>query len=294
MERMSEQAERMNATRETYPAGVPCWVDTAQPDVDAATDFYGGLFGWDFEERTPPGSDTRYLVARIRGLAVAGIGTKDNESPTAWNTYVAVESADASVGKVNAAGGSVVAEPFDVGDDGRMAVAADRSGAVFCIWEARDFAGAQLVNEPGTWSFNELNTRDRDAAIAFYGEVFGWETAPEDDGMSFWRRPGYGKFLDEINPGTLARAEEMGAPEGFPDAVGWLVTMGDDRFPPDVPPHWSTSFAVADADTTAARARELGGEVLMQPMDAPWVRFTILRDPQGATFTASQFVPPEN
>jgi predicted enzyme related to lactoylglutathione lyase len=85
----------------------------------------------------------------------------------------------------------------------------------------------------------------------------------------------------------------MGAPEGFADAIGWLVEMTDDRFPAETPPHWSTSFAVADADATAKRAQELGGEVLLEPTDAPWVRFTVLRDPQGATFTASQFVPPE-
>ena len=290
----------MGATRETYPAGVPCWVDTDQPDVEAAKEFYGALFEWEFDERTPDGTDERYFVAQIRGLDVAGVGTKmdGDTTPTVWNTYIAVDSADSTAAKVKEAGGTVLMDPFDVGDAGRMAVVADRSGAVFCVWEARETPGAALVNEPNSWSFNELNTRDPEQARSFYGDVFGWEASkPEDgeeDGMVFWRRPGYGEFLDAINPGTLAQAEEMGAPEGFPDAVGWLMTITDDRFPPETPPHWSTSFAIASADATAKRAAELGGTVLVEPMDAPWVRFTVVRDPQGAIFTASQFVPPES
>ena len=290
----------MNATRETYPAGVPCWVDTDQPDVEAAKDFYGGLFGWEFDERTPDGGDLRYFVARVRDLDVCGVGTKmpDDASPTAWNTYVAVESADDAAAHAGQAGGKVVMDPFAVGDAGRMAVLADREGAVFCVWEAGATAGAELVNEPNTWSFNDLASRDPDSAIAFYREMFGWVTsergADGDEGLRFWRRPGYGEFLDRINPGTLARAEEMGAPEGFPDAVGWLMEMTDEQFPPEAPPHWGTSFAIADADATAARAQELGATLLVEPMDAPWVRFTVIRDPQGAMFQAAQFVPPES
>jgi predicted enzyme related to lactoylglutathione lyase len=290
----------VNATRETYPAGVPCWVDTDQPDVEAALEFYGGLFEWEFDERTPDGTDLRYFAAQVRGHDVAGVGTKadGDTTPTAWNFYVAVESADSTAAKISAAGGDVVMDPFDVGDAGRMAVVADRSGAVFCVWEAKATPGAALVNEPNTWSFNELQTREPEEARSFYGEVFGWETSKRDpgdpEGMVFWRQPGYGEFLDQINPGTLARAEEMGAPEGFPDAIGWLMTMTDDRFGADTPTHWTTSFAIASADATAERAAELGATVLVEPTDAPWVRFVILRDPQGATFTASQFVPPES
>ena len=290
----------MNAPRETYPAGVPCWVDTDQPDVDAAKEFYGGLFEWQFDERTPAGADERYFVAQRDGLDVAGVGTKmdDDSSPTAWNTYIAVESADDAAAKAFAAGGKVVMGPFDVGDAGRMAVLADREGAVFCVWEAGATAGAQLVNEPNSWSFNDLASRDPESAIGFYGELFGWEIegrgAAGDEGLRFWRRPGYGEFLDQLNPGTLARAEEMGAPEGFPDAVGWLMEMTDEQFPPEAPSHWGTSFAIADADATAERAQELGATLVVEPMDAPWVRFAVIRDPQGALFQASQFVPPEN
>jgi predicted enzyme related to lactoylglutathione lyase len=282
----------MNATRETYPAGVPCWVDTDQPDVDAAKDFYGGLFGWEFDERTPPGAEERYYVAQLDGKDVGGVGTKmkGDDSPVAWNLYVAVENAGDAAAKAKAAGGSVVMDAFDVGEAGRMAVIADRESAVFCVWQAGANAGAALVNEPGAWSFNDLTSRNPDEARAFYGELFGWETSePDPDtGMCFWRRPGYGEFLDELNPGTLARAEEMGAPDGFPDAVAWLMPSADDR------PHWGTSLAVADADATASRAKELGGTVLVEPTDAPWVRFCIVQDPQGAIFQAAQFVPPEN
>ena len=189
----------MNAKRETYPAGVPCWVDTDQPDVDAAKDFYAGLFGWRFDERTPAGAERRYYVAQLQGLSVAGVGTKPegDSSPTAWNTYIAVASADAATAKARAAGGSVVIDPFDVGDAGRMAVLADREGAMFCVWEARETAGAELVNEPGTWSFNDLASRDPDSALDFYGELFGWENSGRGE-----RR---GRRLQLLAPARLRR-----------------------------------------------------------------------------------------
>jgi predicted enzyme related to lactoylglutathione lyase len=283
--------------RDGYMPGVPCWLDTLQPDPDAAVTFYGNLFGWQFQERTPAGSPERYFVAQLRGRDVAGIGTQSRDAPArpAWTTYIWVDSADAAAAKVKAAGGSVLMDPFDVAGAGRMAVVSDPSGAAFCVWQAREHKGAQLVNEPGTWNFSELNTRDPEGAKAFYGTVFGWEATaiPMDGGeTSMWRVPGYGDFLARRDPDLRERQADVGAPEGFEDAVAWLVPMTGDQLPDDTPPHWSVTFAVDDADAVADRAAKLGGKVLVPPFDAPWVRMAIIRDPQGAVFTASKFTPP--
>jgi predicted enzyme related to lactoylglutathione lyase len=280
--------------RDGYPAGVPCWVDTEQADPAAAAAFYGGLLGWDFVEPTPPGSPQRYFIAQLRGRDVAGIGSQPEGRPPApaWNTYVRVDSADAAAARARDAGGTVLTEPFDVADAGRMSALADPSGAAFRVWEPRARKGAQLVNEPGTWNFSELNTRDIEGAKAFYGALFGWEARMMDMGGGFFRMPGYGDFLEQLNPGTRARMADVGAPEGFEDAVAWLVPMTGDQFPDDAAPHWSITFAVDDADAIAGRAGELGGELLVPPMDAPWVRMSVISDPAGAAFTASKFVPP--
>jgi uncharacterized protein len=280
--------------RDGYPVGVPCWVDTAQPDPEAAVRFYSGLFGWEFEDTMPADSPGRYFVARLRGRDVAAVGSQPEGMPTAWNMYVCVESADETAAKAKDAGGSVLMEPFDVGDSGRMAVLADPEGAAFCVWEARSFKGAQLVNEHATWNFNELNTRDPGRAQTFYRAVFGWEATTivtGNGGFTMWRRPGYGDFLAERDPALRERQAAGGAPEGFEDAVAWLIPMTDGQFPEDTPAHWSTTFAVDDADTVAEQAEKLGGKVLAPPFDAPWVRMTVLSDPQGAVFTASKFVP---
>jgi predicted enzyme related to lactoylglutathione lyase len=281
--------------RDGYPAGVPCWVDSPQPDPAAAVAFYRDLFGWEFDDRTPPGTEQWYFVGQLNGRDVAGIGAQPEGAPATpmWNTYVWVDSADEAAEKVKAAGGEVVREPFDVPGAGRMGVFADPEGATFCVWKAKEWRGAQTVNEPGTWNFSELNSRDPEGAKAFYGSVFGWELSGLDTGDGgFWRMPGYGDFLEQLDPGMRERMAEVSAPEGFEDAVAWLAPMTSDKFGDDTPPHWSITFAVDDADAIADRAAQLGGKVLAPPVDAPWVRMAVLSDPQGATFTASKFTPP--
>jgi predicted enzyme related to lactoylglutathione lyase len=277
--------------RNEYPAGVPCWVDTSQPDPKAAADFYGGLFGWKLENVMPPDSDAEYFIAEINGGQAAGVGSIPEGLPemAMWNTYVAVESADETASKVKEAGGSVLMEPFDIGDSGRMAVFADPEGAAICVWQAKDMIGATVVNEHGTVNFNDLNTRDVDGAKAFYGAVFGWTTLDLGGGVEMWTLPGYGDHLERDNPDMRKNMEEMGGPKGFEDVVANLNPIPDDQ--PDTPAHWGVTFAVDDADAAASKATELGGEVLAPPMDLPWVRMTVLRDPQGATFVASKFVP---
>jgi uncharacterized protein len=282
--------------RSEYPPGVPCWIDTAQPDPEAATRFYGGLFGWEFEDQMPSDAPGNYFMARLDGRDVAAVGSQPDGAPPTpvWNTYVAVDSADDAATKITNAGGSTLAEPFDIFDAGRMGVFSDPSGAVLSVWQAKQHIGAQLVNEPGTWNFSDLNTRDVDGAEAFYGAVFGWVAKSFGaGGMEFpmFCLPGYGDFLEKSDPDLRARLGEMNGPTGFEDVVAGLVAMTSEQFPDDVPPYWSVTFAVDDTDAIAARAGELGGTVIVPPFDAGPTRVAILSDPQGAVFTASRFDP---
>jgi predicted enzyme related to lactoylglutathione lyase len=274
--------------REGYIPGVPCWVDTSQPDPEAALPFYRGLFGWEFEDVMPDGSEGQYFIGRIRGGDVAAVGSVPPGAPPAamWNTYIWVASADEAAAKARDAGGGVMIEPFDVMEWGRMAVVTDPEGAAFCVWQAKNHKGAKIVNEHGSLNFNGLATRDAEGAEAFYGAVFGWKLLALPTG-SMWALPGYGEHLEERSPGLREQMAAMGAPEGFIDVVAALNPIADGS---DAPAHWSVTFAVDDADATAAKASELGGELVAGPFDAPWTRMAVIKDPGGATFIASQFV----
>lgn len=256
--------------RDGYPPGVPCWVDTSQPDPEAAVGFYGELFGWEFEDRMPAGSPGRYFVAQLRGRDVAAVGSQPDAAPPTpvWNTYIWVDSADDAAAKVREAGGSILVEPFDVLDAGRMGVFSDPAGAVFCVWQANKHKGTQLVNEPGTWSWSDLNTRDPEGSKAFYAAVFGWEANHVELGFCeswMWRVPGYAKVLEVNDPGLRRRQAEVGAPEGFEDCVAWMVAMTREQFPEDVPPHWSVTFAVDDTDAIADKARSSAARSWCRP-----------------------------
>ena len=277
--------------RETYPPGVTCFIDTEREDVDATAAFYGGLLGWSFEDVSPPGA------AAVRdGQRRWADGGRDRRAVRGhlgpvWNTYVSVPDADAMVAKVEAAGGTVVAAPFDIGPAGRMAVFADPEGARFRVWQPGNMAGVQLVNAPGSWNWSDLETRDIEAAKAFYGAVFDWEFGEVDLGQgpnAMIRVPGYGEHLDALTPGTLESHKSMGAPDGFSDAVGWMQPPARENGGA----RWVVTFSVADADETAARAKELGGTVLAEPFDVPYVRMAVVRDPDGETFVIGQFKPP--
>jgi predicted enzyme related to lactoylglutathione lyase len=272
--------------RDGYIPGVPCWIDTTHPDPDAAVDFYGGLFGWEFEDVMPAGSQAKYFIARIRGGDVAGIGAVPPDAPptAAWNTYVQVANADETAARVTAAGGATVTEAFDVMDAGRMATFTDPEGAVFSVWQPKEHKGARVINEHGALNFNGLATGDLEAAKAFYGSVFGWRVLSVGANYQAWALSAYGDYLEQLQPGSRQRTAEMGAP-GFEDVVASIEPLQ-----PGVPAHWSVTFMVDGADEIAHKATQLGGEVLIAPFDAPWVRMTVLSDPQGATFVASQFV----
>jgi predicted enzyme related to lactoylglutathione lyase len=276
--------------QDRYIAGVPCWVDTTQPDPAGAAAFYGGLFGWELEDAMPPDAPGSYFMASLRGAEVAAVSSAmgDAPAPASWNTYIWVDDADATAARVREAGGAVLSEPFDVMDAGRMAVFADPAGAVFCVWQAGRHRGAGVVNEPGSLNFNVLHTRDLAAAGRFYGAVFGWEVL-DVNGSPMWALPAYGDFLERRTPGTRERMAEMGAPARFEEVVAAAAEIPGDQA--DVPEHWAVTFGAEDADAVAARASELGGRVVVPPVDGPWVRMTVIADPAGATFTASQFVP---
>jgi uncharacterized protein len=291
--------------RDGYIPGVPCWVDASEPDPEAAAGFYGGLFGWEFEDAMPRSSEGNYFIARAEATGwslfdssggaragdVAAIGSIPEGAPpmAMWNTYFWVDSADEAASKVRDAGGAVVMEPFDFLAASRVAVLTDPEGAAFCVWEAREHKGAGLVNDPGSLNFNGLATRDVDGARTFYGSVFGWETLDMGGGLQMWTLSGYGDYLEGYHPQLRQQMAEAGAPERFEDVVATINPIAEDQ--PDTPSHWSVTFATDDADATAARATELGGTVIVPPFDAPWVRMTVIADPQGATFIASKFTP---
>jgi predicted enzyme related to lactoylglutathione lyase len=274
-----------NAPIRTYPHGVPCWVDTEQPDVDAAVEFYRGLFGWTFEDAMPPGAPSRYVIAKLGGRdagAIAGPG----EGLPSWSTYVAVDDADATVKRLAAGGAAVRSAPADAGEGGRGAILTDPEGAEFRIWQPRRRVGVQATNVPGGWNFSDLHTRDAKAAIAFYAEAFGWEF--DDLGFATMiRRPGYGDHLEAtIDPGIRARQAGATAPPGFADAIAWLAAAAEGESA-----NWHVTFTVEDRDQAVADAERLGANVLSQE-DSYWTRSALVRDPQGAVFTASQFTPP--
>ena len=274
--------------QDRYIPGVPCWIDTNRTDPQAAVAFYRGLFDWDVEDVMPPEAPGHYFTARLHGGDVAAIGSQPPGAPPApaWNTYVWVQDADETTKLATEAGGRVVLEPTDVGDAGRMAVLADPQGAEFSVWQARRHRGATVVNEPGSLNFNELHTNELEAAARFYGAVFGWDLIPSGDGHA-WALPAYGDFLEARTPGMQQSMKEMGAPDRFWEVVANASTITD-----GAAPHWGVTFGVADTDAVAARAVELGGHVVVPTFDAPWVRMAVIADPDGAQFTASQFVPP--
>jgi predicted enzyme related to lactoylglutathione lyase len=247
----------------SYAPGTPCWIDLGTPDQDAAGEFYGGLFGWELREDENAEQTGGYRTAQLDGRAIGGVMKLIMEGqPPAWLNYICVEDADATVAKAREAGATVHAEPMSVLDYGRMAVLADPTGAAFGIWQPGIHIGADLVGEPGAMSWNELNTRDPEAAKSFYGDVFGWSFEEQEF-------EGTGTYT-AINLGE--------------DTIGGLIDITD-RAPAEVPAHWLVYFAVEDADATVAQAKEQGGEVPVGPFDIAEVgRIAVLKDPFGAIF----------
>ncbi len=242
-----------------YAPGTPSWVDIGVPDIAAAASFYSGLFGWETQDMGEEAG--HYTMCLLRGKPVAAIGPAMNPGPPAWMTYITVADVDETAAAITAAGGTVVVPPMDVMTAGRMAVASDPTGAFFSIWQAGESIGAEIVNEPGTLCWNELSTRDVDAALAFYETVFG---------LVAQRSPEYNEFKlgDAIVGGCMQMPAEM---------------------PAEVPANWLAYFAVADLESAQARATELGATKVFGPMDAGDTgRFCIFTDPMAAAFAMIQ------
>lgn len=277
---MNQQSPQHHSPQRHYPHGVPSWVDTEQADPDAASRFYRELFGWELHDAVPPGAPGSYLIATLDGQDAAAIAP--GEGDAAWNTYIACDDADATAAAVREAGGTVIAAPQDAGPGGRAATCADPQGAVFRLWQARRRLGAQVANSPGAWNFSNLHTDDP-SVLAFYSTVFGWQHDPAL-GAGMIRVPGYGDHLAAtIDPGIHER--QAFAPPGFADVVAGLAVT-DDR------PGWHVVFTVADRDDSVALAERLGA-VTLSSADTEWTREALIRDPQGAELTLSQFLPPD-
>jgi uncharacterized protein len=276
----------MNVPR-TYPEGVTCWVDIEEADVEEAARFYGVVFGWTFIETEPK---RRYLIARLDGQDAAGIGRLSEPDNSvgrfpAWNTYVSVEDIDQATARVVAAGGRITEQPSDLAEAALTASCVDTEGIPFRLWQATKRSGVQAANIPGAWNFSDLHTADPEASIAFYTRVFGWKF--DDIGFATMiRKLGYGDHLAATtDPGIHERQSGDQVPPGFADAFGWLIAAQEAQ-----QPHWHVTFTVADRDESAEAAEQLGASVL-STTDSDWTRDALIRDPQGAIFTLSQYSP---
>lgn len=250
----------------SYKSGIPCWVDLGTTDITAASKFYGELFGWSFIDSGPDGGG--YLRATLGDKTVAGLGIATNaDMPPYWTTYIAVDDTDLTAKAIEGAGGSIVVQPFDVLDVGRMAVVTDNVGATFSLWQAGKHIGAEIVNEPGSLSWNELMTRDPQKAKGFYPTVFGWEARDQTEPKA------YTEWLIDERP------------------VAGMLPIGPEM-PEAVPTCWNTYFAVDDCDAAVEAVTRLGGSVQMSARDIEPGRFAVVSDPQGAMFNVIKLNKP--
>ncbi len=253
--------------RTSYTPGTPCWVElSGTPDIEVSESFYRELFGWEMPELPNSAELGGYRRAKKGGKDVAGVSPQMQDGqPTVWGTYVSVEDAAATLAKATEAGGEPITQPMDVVGLGTMAVFTDPTGAVCGIWQPGTFAGAELVNEPGAFAWNELGTRDPDAAKSFYGTVFGWDVEDHDMGEM----------------GTYTEWKQGDA------SIGGMMDVSG-RLPDEIPAHWLVYFAVENTDAAVETAKSSGGGVSFGPIDIPAGRFAIVTDPHGAAFAVIQ------
>ena len=260
---------RMQETAQ-YGPGTFCWVELGTTDAAAAKKFYSELFGWGMTDN-PMGPDMVYTMLKLDGKDVGGLYQMQSEMqgvPSHWLSYVSVKSADEAAEKAKSLGATLMKEPFDVGDIGRMAVIQDPTGAVFAIWQAGLSAGAGIYNVPNSLCWNELATPDAEKAGEFYTGLFGWGKEVKDMGEMT-----YTLFVNgERQAGGMYKpTPEMG----------------------EIPPNWLAYFAVDDADAKVAKASELGATIVVPPMDIPEVgRFAVIQDPTGAVFGIIKLLQP--
>ncbi|MET7741903.1 VOC family protein [Streptomyces sp. NPDC005385] len=248
-------------THARHAPGAPCWVSLMVHEMAATQEFYGELFGWEFQ----PGPQQLgpYARAMLDGHEVAGIGQlpPDRHLPIAWTPYFASEDADRTAATVRQSGGTVGVGPLDAAEAGRLAIASDPSGAVFGIWQVADHLGTAITGVTGTPAWNELVTRDSESVVKFYQGVFGYELEPT--------------VSADFDYVTL---HLDGAPVAGIHGVG-------NALPRDRGPHWLTYFEAADVDDTVRRVGELGGHLLQTAHDSPYGRVATVADPEGAMFS---------
>ncbi|MHB1846411.1 MAG: VOC family protein [Deltaproteobacteria bacterium] len=252
-----------------YSPGTFCWTDLTASDVNLAKRFYGDLFGWTFEAM-PMDQGMTYTFAKLRGRDVGALmpmrsEQNDQGARPHWNITFSVANVEAASKKATALGGKLLAPPADVPEAGRMAIVQDPSGATFNLWQAKRHVGAGLMNEPGAMTWAELDTTDVDACGSFYSKLFDWKTKHEKLGGGSYT------IFEGAFAGMMPR--QPGPPAG-------------------VPSYWRPYFAVADCDAAAKRVASLGGKVIVPPTDIPGTgRFTLVWDPQGATFAMLKLAP---
>ncbi|MGI8814115.1 MAG: VOC family protein [Pseudonocardia sp.] len=253
----------MPTRTEKWPAGTPCWVDVAVPNVAEATKFYGPVLGWTFHDTGEEFGG--YTICMAGEHTAAGIGKIQMDGqPAAWTVYLASDDADATAKLISENGGSVVIEPMDIPEIGRMAIAADPTGGVFGVWQSNPMNGIVVYNEPGGLVWEDAKLADADAGKRFYTALFGYSYAPIEGAPD-----DYGTFqLDGGDP-LGGMGGMMGAPEGTPS-------------------HWQPYFGVADVDAAVATAQSSGGTVIMPAMDTPYGRMATVADPFGAVFAVHQ------
>ncbi|MEV0386130.1 VOC family protein [Nonomuraea sp. NPDC050643] len=250
--------------RSGYDPGVPCWVDISSTDVEASARFYGEIFGWRADMSDDPAAGG-YGMFVLDGRRVAGLGpVMDGRRTSSWNTYVATHDAAALAGRVANAGGTVLMEAMPIFEDGVMTAFTAPDGSYAAAWQARGHRGAELVNEPGSFCWNELLSTDVPAAERFYSEVFGWTPLLQDlQGMKYteWQAGGLG--------------------------VAGMMEMASD-YPAGTPSFWMPYFAVADLEAATDTAEQAGAQILVRTMQAPPGPFTMLIDPHGAPLSIIQ------
>jgi len=257
------------AEAKTAVANKPAWVDLATSDAAAAREFYSKVFGWKIDVNPDP-QYGGYGMANVGDKRVAGIAPKMSpDAPTAWSIYIGTDDADDLAKKVQAAGGKIIAPPFDVGDQGRMAVFQDPTGAVISAWQPRAMNASLPTGEANTFGWAELSSRGVDKAIPFYQKVFGWTPKANDMGPD---SPPYTEF--QLGGESIAGGQEMQA-----------------MVPAETPSYWLVYFAVGDVDKSFKTATQAGAKELVAPMDFPGGRFAIVSDPQGAAFGLLKMAP---